>query len=453
MSSRQTYHPTLEEIAIAQAKKAERLKKKQEKEKGSDTQTSSCSIIQRPWLKVPPCSEQISTESRLQVKILTWNLLAQCLVRRELFPTSDCLKAGQRGQMLQNELLLPDADILCLQEVDRLEKILPILDRAGYFHRYAAGRGKKHGCLIAFKGKIFEQVHERLVYYDEQPIRDAKDERTRCGHSFKTRNIGLILALSFRDKPSNGVLVATTHLFWHPKYTYERARQAGILVREVLDLRMIRSAEHWPCFIAGDFNCPPNDAAYSLLTGQTLNTEQKDRLSSSRVTHISVDPAVPKTQTTLAKDDEEGGEESDPDRVITNARAATVEDGLLSDEELESLFSQGHRVLSAYDNGLSRIQNSSIALYGDRVPFQRTRPGFHEPSYTSYTHYWKSVLDYIFFIPPWGRTCDVTGLLAPHKTKDFGTGLPLKGVCASDHISLAAELAWTKTDRPRSKAI
>jgi len=94
-----------------------------------------------------------------------------------------------------------------------------MLDQAGYSHRYAAGRGKKHGCLIAFKRRLIK-VHERLVYYDEQPIRDAGDERGRCGHSFKTKNIGLILALRFQDDPNNGVIVATTHLFWHPKYVF-----------------------------------------------------------------------------------------------------------------------------------------------------------------------------------------------------------------------------------------
>jgi len=108
---------------------------------------------------------------------------------------------------------------LNFQEVDRLAKLLPMLDQAGYSHRYAAGRGKKHGCLIAFKRRLIK-VHERLVYYDEQPIRDAGDERGRCGHSFKTKNIGLILALRFQDDPNNGVIVATTHLFWHPKYVF-----------------------------------------------------------------------------------------------------------------------------------------------------------------------------------------------------------------------------------------
>ncbi|EKM83805.1 hypothetical protein AGABI1DRAFT_51286, partial [Agaricus bisporus var. burnettii JB137-S8] len=395
------------------------------------------SIIQRPWIPVPSPAEKRST-----FKVFTWNLLAQCLVRRELFPTSDCLKATQREKMLKDELLSTDADILCLQEVDRLEKVLPILDKAGYSHRYAAGKDKKHGCLIAFKRQRFEQIHERVVFYDDQTVRDATDERAQRGHSFRTKNIGLILALRNQHDPTCGIIVATTHLFWHPKYTYERARQAGILVREVVDLQKQQHAEGWPCIIAGDFNCTPNDAAYSLLTGQPLNNDHKDHLSHSRVTHVSVDPTVPKSSVNSAEDEGES-EESDPDRIITNARSATETDGLLNNAELVSLYTQGHVLQSAYNEGLSRISNSpGIALYGEREHLPTTQPGFHEPSYTCYTHYWKSVLDYIFFIPPQHQSLNVTSLLAPHRTEDFGNGLPMNGVCASDHISLAAEFSW-----------
>lgn len=37
------------------------------------------------------------------------------LTGRELFPTSDCLKAGQREPMIHAEILRQDADIICLQ--------------------------------------------------------------------------------------------------------------------------------------------------------------------------------------------------------------------------------------------------------------------------------------------------------------------------------------------------
>lgn len=219
-----------------------------------------------------------------------------------------------------------------------------------------------------------------------------------------------------------------------------------------------------------DFNCPPNDATYSLLTGQLLNDEQKGRLSLSRVTHVSVDPTVPRTQDTPAKSDEDGeSEESDPDRVIVNARNSTDADGLLNDDELVALFAGGCRLRSAYDEGLSRIQNSKVAVYGERGFLQSTQPGFHEPAYTSYTHYWKSVLgmstcyqyrhninggnsDYIFYIPPQGQSLEITSLMAPHRNEDLVGGLPLGGVCASDHVSLAAELSWTGSQNTKKSS-
>lgn len=66
----------------------------------------------------------------------TPQMLAQCLVRklatcafrvfslsfsigRELFPTSDCLKASQREKLLYDEITASEADVICLQ-VSRL---------------------------------------------------------------------------------------------------------------------------------------------------------------------------------------------------------------------------------------------------------------------------------------------------------------------------------------------
>lgn len=72
MSSRKEYQPTPEEIAIAQAKKAERLKKRQAKAEKPDITTSSRSIIQRPWLSVPIIQE--TSEDNLNLKVFTWNV-------------------------------------------------------------------------------------------------------------------------------------------------------------------------------------------------------------------------------------------------------------------------------------------------------------------------------------------------------------------------------------------
>jgi RNA exonuclease NGL2 len=141
--------------------------------------------------------------------------------------------------MLYSEVLSHAADILCLQEVDRLEKLFPVLEDAGYSCTYAAAPNKKHGCLIAYRKDKFTKIHEKVVNYDDEEVRTCGDDRARRGCSFRTKNIGSILALRGNDGRDQGVIVATTHLFWHPKYVvvvfymiYPKSRTAGTHTRE-----------------------------------------------------------------------------------------------------------------------------------------------------------------------------------------------------------------------------
>ena len=129
-------------------------------------------------------------------------------------------------------------------------------------------------------------VYKRVVYYDDaRPLEIAArargaplDERgvpqadayfapdsavgaegaphSATAVSRLTRNIACIVALPFAEG-DGGVIVATTHLFWHPKYAYERVRQAAILMQELEAFRS--DPEHadvaaWPAILAGDLN-------------------------------------------------------------------------------------------------------------------------------------------------------------------------------------------------------
>ncbi|KAJ7181744.1 Endonuclease/exonuclease/phosphatase [Mycena crocata] len=428
---------TPEQIALSEERKAKK-QKIQTQATTPNVADDKGSILHRPWISL----KHADHPDAIHLKLMTWNLLAQCLVRRELFPTSDCLKGVQRQPMLHTEILAQNADIMCLQEVDTLDKLLPVLEGAGYNHHFIAGPGKKHGCLVAFK-KTYEKLDARLIHYDEQHVRSEGDENTRRGSSFRTRNIGSLVALKNLAHEGEGVVVGTTHLFWHPKYTYERTRQAGILIREIVKFRSELQLENWPCMIAGDFNFAPDDCGYSLLVGDALNSEQRERLEISRVVHKSIDPTVSETVVGAPAEDE--NEAVDPDRVITNARRAVPTDGLLSDSELASLFSSANVVRSVYDEGLRqhKVTSTDLKTFGDRVSLPATTKGFHEPEYTSYTHYWKTVLDYIFILT--NRSAVVGGLIAPHAVKDLNPGLPQKGVSGSDHVSLCAEVVFTVT--------
>ena len=147
-----------------------------------------------------------------------------------------------------------------------------------------------------------------------------------------------------------------------------------------------------------DFNLTPDDPGYSLLVGNPILPPQEELLALSRVVHASIDPdSVPVAKSREAKNDEDDGAE-DPDRVIMNARTATPADGLLSTEQLVEMVQKlgVANLESSYDKGLRIAKasgDSDIQTYGDRVAsVSPTRPGMHEPEWTSYTHFWKTVL-------------------------------------------------------------
>lgn len=100
-----------------------------------------------------------------------------------------------------------------------MEKLSPMLEKSGYKTHYASGRGKKHGCLIGYKKELYTFVSEKTVYYDEQHIGTSPGQG-RIGASFKTKNIGYIVAMKSRTNENEGIIAATTHLFWHPKSGY-----------------------------------------------------------------------------------------------------------------------------------------------------------------------------------------------------------------------------------------
>jgi RNA exonuclease NGL2 len=103
-----------------------------------------------------------------------------------------------------------------LQEVDRLERLIPVLEEARYSHVYAAGPRKKHGCLIGFRKDSLEIRDQFAIHYDDTGARADGTEPTGKGLSFRTKNIANVVALGKVGQPKEGYIVATTHLFWHP---------------------------------------------------------------------------------------------------------------------------------------------------------------------------------------------------------------------------------------------
>lgn len=115
------------------------------------------------------------------------------------------------------------------QEVDRLDKLLPVLDLAGYAYHFATGTDKPHGCLIAYKNTIFRSIHEATIEYDKLEVHSNPELRAqaRIGSSHRTKNIANFVALQSIDQESEvqGYIIATTHLFWHPAFVHDYISQ------------------------------------------------------------------------------------------------------------------------------------------------------------------------------------------------------------------------------------
>ncbi|KAF8943491.1 hypothetical protein BGZ47_005378 [Haplosporangium gracile] len=229
---------------------------------------------------------------------MTYNLLAQALVRRDMFPhaTQKALRWKFRKQNILQEFLDFAPDLACLQEVDFWDEVYyPALTKAGYETVYYKNQNKKHGCAIIWRKTRFEKVEQKTLEYDEhgQP-------------TFTTGNVGLMVALKplkqavknpdpnadmvlpdeddeDNDSGANGqnaelpggILVATTHLFWRPDGSYERLRQASILLDKVQEWN---KDLNYTILLGGDFNTTPQDAAYRAMTRNEMPPEQVPNL-------------------------------------------------------------------------------------------------------------------------------------------------------------------------------
>ncbi|PWN21094.1 Endonuclease/exonuclease/phosphatase [Microstroma glucosiphilum] len=437
----------------------------------------------RQWGMVKGASGQsFPSEEKTRLKILSWNMLAQGLVRRKLFPGSDALRWKDREAGLAAELTGHAWDVACLQEVDRQHTHGETLRAAGYSHIFAKGYPQKqHGLMLAWrtreqtpasKSPVFEEapVASQTLFYDDEEVSTG-----RTGCSRITRNIALFAAIKFKQATSaaatpsasssspKGLILATTHLFWHPMHGYERARQAGLLTQALNAFRIRQDAEwqDWPTILAGDFNDQPHSATYSLLTGRDVDSESLQELLQSRVVHQSIDEREHKRAKGLfdngkgkesansdanegadaaidggeEEEQESGGEEEEEaaadDQMLKNCRTATAADDLLTFEELQQLNtifpltktakSSPRHFRSAYATSYPDLEHPSESsnLFSsstrgrerwDDGSWQEgvsNNPHLHlagtpagaEPMWTLYSSLFSLTLDFIFLMP------------------------------------------------------
>ncbi|KAJ3296743.1 hypothetical protein HK104_001253 [Borealophlyctis nickersoniae] len=360
-----------------------------------------------------PAGVTLSSSPLRSFSIMTFNILAQCLVRRELFPycTKSDLRVKHRFPLIVDDITQKyKPDIACLQEVDGFEDLLaPNLVQAGYDWVYLKKNPEKqggHGLCIAWKKDKFSKQKYQSVFYDESTFTHPTPVTP------VTNNIGQILGLRFHEaaadgavdqgtaRNSVGIVVTNTHLYWRPPAQYEKLRQAYVLLEEAVKFR--REMEHeqdmeegmseergrkWPLLLCGDWNSVPSDGVYRTLTKQPLTDIHIDKLN-----------PVPLVVKTTPADRAPPAESSETahDAAITPEDAGPPLENPLPPPLLISRMSALPRLHSCY------------ATYRATDPSHTVNPDWKdghgsgnetlwdgEPTYTNFTE-WKGTLDYIF---------------------------------------------------------
>ncbi|KAI8049283.1 Endonuclease/exonuclease/phosphatase [Syncephalis plumigaleata] len=367
-------------------------------------------------------SDRLAIDSTRRITIMSYNILAQCLVRREMFPYCDkkSLKGSFRRENITHELRHYQPDIACLQEVDEYELYYrDVFRRAGYDSIYEGGR-KRHGCCILWR-------RDRFVRHDYQSIQFDSTQHPPA--TTNTRCIGQLLALRLRTdlddalgldqlsledrssleagkKPERkrGVIVTNHHLYWPPNAMYERMRQGWIMRQQLIRFKQKHA---FPAFMCGDFNSIPTSPLYRLITGKPLepdNHKELEVIPTSYVVNENANVVAPSAH-------------PNPDQVEFKPYTEFVNDY----EEMPPC-------------------RSAYADYTTLHPELASTEWKGEARFTNYA-VWKGTLDYIMQVmDEESKNVKLLQLLRLPNEDMCKPGLPNR-VYSSDHLCIMAEYA------------
>lgn len=461
MISRRGPYSTQEEIdAKREARRLKKLKLREELiSKGLDPDfPAECQFIERPVLYVPHKHDKPGCS----FSIMTYNCLAQTLIRREMFPESGpALKWFMRSKVLLHEIKHYNADVCCLQEIDYVQYDLfwaVELPKYGYKTFFYHEDSKSHGVMIIWKDALFQLREHRNINFDEA-YSDEIAPRTR------TNNVGLLVALEFKEQflrrqngpydltSRQGIIIGTFHLFWHPFGTFDRTRQCYVIKRELLDFGAnLGGAKKWYQMFTGDFNSQPNSVPYLSLTRSpvVLNEKQRAVIDCSTAYKYSKRRNFGKEFAT--EEDDTGSKEQEQEQETTVEYTETPQpDKFNPSEEQRKLVDH----LIDLHNSVDFVATSLYALGYREVHPANVDPAASngEPSMSSWSTKWAGLLDYIFLVNSSKRAAEsieqfetdndvrITGYLRmPIKEEMPNHSQPYKNEYPSDHISMLCKL-------------
>lgn len=232
----------------------------------------------------------------------------------------------------------------------------------------------------------------------------------------KKHNVVLSVFLRCLEMPDHYLLVATTHLYYHPKGDHVRLAQVAItlnFLKSKLEkyLHSVGSYVKVATILCGDFNSCPCIAAYEYIVKGHISRHHHDWMvyKLSEVPHCNCD-----NKHSLMKNESSSDESEDDQETASN----------------DPIDARYKRRPSTVDNfkGLDLKHN---------FHFQNAYGSNH---YTNFTTGYSGVLDYIFIDSDWLSVTRAVPFPSHEEVTEF-VALP-SVYFPSDHLALVSDLRW-----------
>ncbi|KAL2091656.1 hypothetical protein ACEWY4_013919 [Coilia grayii] len=229
-----------------------------------------------------PYTQNVTDDSTLRV--VSYNILADIYAQTDLSKTvlypycaPYALGVDYRQNLIKKELVGYNADIICLQEVDKgvfSDSLSPALDAFGMQGVFRIKEKQHEGLATYFRKSKLQLLSQHDVILSEAlkndsvhlPLLDSLSKNLTLSEKVTQRSTTLqVTVFQPLGDASKPICVANTHLYWHPKGGNIRLIQIAIALRH---LKQVVSVEYpgASLLFLGDFNSSPSSGVFQLLS-------------------------------------------------------------------------------------------------------------------------------------------------------------------------------------------
>ncbi|KAM9361223.1 2',5'-phosphodiesterase 12 [Symphorus nematophorus] len=232
------------------------------------------------------------------VRVVSYNILADVYAQTELsknvlypYCAPYALQLDYRQNLIKKELAGYNADIICLQEVDKgvfTDSLTPALDAFGLDGVFRIKEKQHEGLATFYRRSKFQLLSCHDIVLNEaltsDPIQSELLQRVSANSALKDKVLQRSTALQVSvledlNKPGRKVCVANTHLYWHPKGGNVRLVQMGVALQHLSHV-ISEVAPGAPLLFCGDFNSGPTSGVFQLVTEAAVPQQHADWSSS-----------------------------------------------------------------------------------------------------------------------------------------------------------------------------